>query len=472
MKLNRILFLPIFVFNLLLNARAQVPPQYITDSLQGILDAARVGRAGEGVVMGIHVPGKWSWYGASGSALADVNLTWEVTSYATPTTKYRVGSISKVFTAIAIVKLIEEGLLDLEDALMPYLRPSFLQDTVPNGMSVKIKHLLNHTSGIPSAGDNDSCNSHAIDNLLSTYTMEEAVFCATRGQVEKGPAGDQFFYSNTNYTLLAMVIESLTGQTYEDYISDIIISPLGLTNTEFPIDTIQDPHMGCYWWYNQSTLFNLTNVNVSLYRGWASVVSTTSDMNSFYEQMDNGAIISESSWEMMKAIQPPAWTYGYGLEIKMIDNNNYIGHLGEVGNTSGWFFMDTNLPTAPNGYYISYNFNYQGMNYMHFIDSPVYGLLKGYSASERKDKDEMLLSKVFPVPATNKLYIELDLNKMSRIQLSVCDLTSKTILAESYNAISGYNRLAIDVSLLKNGIYIYKLASKTDITTGRFTITR
>ncbi len=264
------------------------------------------------MVASVHVPGQWTWEGASGNAISGITAGYPAT-LARPQTRFRTGSITKVFAAAGILLLEEEGLISLQDDVSLYLRPTLLNDTIKNSAPLTIIHLLNHTSGILNSADNTDCLQDALSDLTRYFPLEEAIYCGAV-QGEYFPPGFAWSYSNTNYSILAMIIEQVSGLDFKTFIENRIIQPLGLNETEIPVnDEISGDHMGCYW--NVGQWIDLTIVDPSLYNGWASVVSTASDLTKFFRSLREGALISPASWQKMMTIYPGSWDYGLGLEF-------------------------------------------------------------------------------------------------------------------------------------------------------------
>ncbi len=150
---------------------------------------------------------------------------------ATPATIYGIGSITKSFTALCILKLAEEGRLSLDDEVEKYV-PVKLR---PRGEAVRIRHLLTHTSGLPALGYAEAY----IDGLLGAggawmpAAKPQDIIPFLEGSDEWAVArpGERFFYLNEGYVLLGMVVEKVTGSPYWDCVKNNILKPLGMTRT-------------------------------------------------------------------------------------------------------------------------------------------------------------------------------------------------------------------------------------------------
>lgn len=453
-------------FVISLTSRAQAPPSNIADSLQAILDRSLpAGVQNPGVVMSVHVPGKWTWSGASGHAISGMS-SGQPATMAAPTDKFRVGSISKTFMATAIMMLEEQGLLSIEDTIGKYLRASLVYDTIQSSEPVRIRHLLNHTSGIDNSANNTSCQQNALADLTASHTLEEAIYCgASQGEIF--PPEFAWAYSNTNYSILAMILQNITGQTSMDYIQQHIITPLGLTQTEIPSTvSINNNHMGCYW--NIGTWIDMTDVNASLYWGWADIVSTTTDLNTFYHALLSGQLVNQNSLTKMFTMFPGTYDYGLGLDFYSIGNNNdaYFGHTGEVGNSSSMWYANTVTSNIPNGYFISYNFNYQGVDMWTVIDDPVYNLLTTMVTSTLSANAPSIKTKVYPNPAKENITFMVE-HLNSTATLLVYDISGRLI----FNIQTDDNKsssFTLDLNGIDSGVYSYEIRTSNTVCTGKF----
>ena len=422
--------------------------QYIADSLQSILDnAVANGNVTQpGGLMEVSIPGQWTWTGHSGYAINGIT-SGQPESMANGSEKFRCGSISKVFMTTAIFKLQELGLLNITDTINQYLSSTIVSDTISSSDFVTIGQLLSHRSGIANSGDNMACQTDVLTNPTLPYTLEEGVFCgASLGELFA--PGTSYSYSNTNYTILAMIVESVTADDYWTFLTDSIIVPNGLSNTLIPQDdNIQTAHMGCYW--NFPPEIDLTIIDPTIYKGWADVVTTVSDLNKFHDSLRSGAIISPANYALMNS--PVSSNYGYGYELYQVGGDDYTGHLGEVANTSGMEYSHLSTSEFPEGYYISYNFTAQGTAFSSLVDNPVYNLLSNYFATN----EEIQLGKInlYPNPASDKVYLS-GIN--SEIEISILNIRGEIIAAQKSN-----EDLEIDLSSFPSGIYMVRIVGES-----------
>lgn len=423
-------------------------PLTISNGLQNILDnSLPASFSNSGAIMRIIVPGEWSWSGATGYAITDIT-TGQAGSIATEGMQFRVGSITKMMVATCIMKLEQDGLLSIDHNINTYLRESIVNDTLSPSGPITIRQLLNHTSGVSNSADNNTCQSDVLANPLNAHSLEDAIYCGG-SQGEIATPGLLWAYSNTNYSLLAMIIEEVTGQSYSSYMTQTIITPLELSNTTtHPSDQLTIPHMGCYW--NIGTWIDLTIINSTTYTGWADVASTTEDLITFYTALLNENIINSTQLDRMKTIDAISFDYGMGLDYYEFNGVNYSGHYGEVANTSALFFADINSTIAPNGYYISYNFNIQGANTT-AIDEQVIDLL-----NEPVGLTDEVINKfsLFPNPTKDNCFITLEQSTNDRI-IDIFDLRGLKVHQDIIPAFE--SSLTINLSDLEKGVYFLKI---------------
>jgi D-alanyl-D-alanine carboxypeptidase len=429
--------------------------QYLTDSLQSILDdAVSNGNVTQpGGLMEVSVPGQWTWTGFSGYAI-NGTTSGQPQALANGSEKFRCGSVSKVFMSTSIFKLQELGLLNISDTIDQYLSSTIISDTISSSDFVTIEHLLSHRSGIANSGDNTGCQTDVLTNPTLPYSLEEGVFCgASLGELFT--PGTSYSYSNTNYTILAMIVESVTGDDYWTFLTDSILVPTGLSNTLVPSDDqIQTAHMGCYW--NFPPEIDLTIIDPSIYKGWADVVTTVEDLNDFHDSLRNGAIISSANYNLMKT--NTSTNYGLGHELYAVGGDAYTGHLGEVANTSGMHYSALSTTEYPNGYYISYNFSAQGTAFSGLIDNPVYELLSGYFTS--LNETETLQINVYPNPSSEKLNIA---GILEEVNLIISDVNGKELFSKTTS-----NDVILDISNFNSGLYFISVQSESGSFVERF----
>ncbi|MBD3223682.1 MAG: serine hydrolase [Caldithrix sp.] len=155
------------------------------------------------------------------NGFGQANMDWQIPNK--PDTKFRIGSITKQFVATMIMQLMEEGKIQLDNTIIDYL-PDYRQDT---GKKVTIHHLLNHTSGIlpytsiPGFWTDSTRNHYSKDYMIKHFHSNDLEF----------EPGSKFKYNNTGYYLLAVIIEKITGKSFEENLKERILKPAGMMNS-------------------------------------------------------------------------------------------------------------------------------------------------------------------------------------------------------------------------------------------------
>jgi hypothetical protein len=222
-------------------------------------------------------------------------------------------------------------------------------------------------------------------------------------------------------------------------------------------DQLASAHMGCYYDFGAPLgLKDMTIVDGSLYRGWANIVSTTEDLISFQKALRNGNVLSAASLTQMETIYPTSFDYGMGLEYYDLSGKTYYGHSGNVGNTSGMFYCNLTTPEIPNGYYISYNYNYEGVSTFDVLDQPVYNVLASITATTGMEEMQRENVKVYPNPSQSTITIQQTNAEYALLR----DLTGKTVLTIQLNN----GNTSVDVSAPENGMYTLELYTNETLT--------
>lgn len=335
----------IFIFSLLLAVACSnevivpVPPQqenisYETHPKNQLYETAlrdyRNATNSPGSVLLIHRPGEELWIGAVGKSNLAHNTSLNTNS------QFRTGSVTKMFTAVVIMKLIEQGKFTLEDKLANLL-PS-VNGKIPEADQITIRHLLGHLSGIIDP-PNESLRYQAdiINNPTDMYamTIDETLETYVYGKDLHFTPGTSYSYSNTNYWLLGKIAERTTNKTLQMLMEEIILTPLGLTRTYIEKRDDRNVTRGYADLYNNGILMDVTLWDKAEGDGEADggLISTAEDLYRFMNGLFNGELVMLATLEEMKKIQlstcnTPYCEYGLGLEIWRTDAGIAYGHNG------------------------------------------------------------------------------------------------------------------------------------------------
>ncbi|WP_328824337.1 serine hydrolase domain-containing protein [Verrucosispora sioxanthis] len=250
-----------------------------------------------------------------------------------PQMRHRIGSITKTFVATTVLQLVDEGRLSLDDPIGRWL-PDIVPDEL--GTEVTVRMLLNHTSGIGNY-TNAMINSYAaIDQMrVTTYAPADLVAIGLALPPTNAP-GARFSYSNTNYLLAGLLIETITGNDAAAEVQRRILRPLKLTDTFFPgTDArIRGPHSGAY--FAPFGVRDLSEFNMSWAWTAGEMIATTADLNTFFRALLGGDLLSPATLdEMLTAVpmlpeQPAAGSYGLGIYSLPTPCGEFWGHDGAV----------------------------------------------------------------------------------------------------------------------------------------------
>ncbi|MEW6371865.1 MAG: serine hydrolase domain-containing protein [Pseudomonadota bacterium] len=245
---------------------------------------------------------------------------------------FRIGSTTKLFTATAIMLLVDEGKIALDAPVSRYL-----PDAPKHWDKVTIEHLLTHTSGIPNL-TMDSGYWRTTARL--EHTLEELVAPARTRPLDFAP-GAKFVYNNTGYHLLAQVVEKVSGSEFFDFLDRRIVQPLGLRHTG-PGDDKRF-HPGLVTGYQAGPRPAMPIANSNLHAG-GGMVSTVDELAAFMLALQAGKIVSPASLRRMNTshVLPSGEATGYGLGewVRTVNGHRLVGHGGYIMNFYSQLEMD------------------------------------------------------------------------------------------------------------------------------------
>lgn len=273
-----------------------------------------------GMSVALAVDGKIIFTRAYG--LADV----EVNAPAKPETVFGISSITKQFTAAAIMRLAEQGKISLDDPVIKYL-----PDYPVQGQPVTVKHLLNHTSGIR---DREIRSAADLQKLRLDLTFEELVDMTSK-QPFLFPPGENHDYNNMGYTLLGQIIYEVTEKSWLDYIKSEFLKPLNLENTFYgdPVQLIPDRAEG--YMDRGGKLVNTPYISMQIAGSAGSLFSTVEDLVHWTHMLHAGKIVSTELLDQMTTPTVLAGGdtigYGYGLRLSELGGHRKVYHGGTFG---------------------------------------------------------------------------------------------------------------------------------------------
>jgi D-alanyl-D-alanine carboxypeptidase len=214
----------------------------------------------------------------------------------------RVGGITKSFTATVVLQLVGEGSITLDDSV-----ERWLPGVIPNGADITIRQLLNHTSGLYNySGDPTVLAPYMEGNLTQPFDPRDGVQIAADNDPLFVP-GTAIAYSNTNYLLLAMVVEAATGNSFESELMARIVEPLGLEATSYTTTPeITGPHTHGYIFIEGQPPIDVTPWNPALFGASGAILSNADDVAHFYQALLQGTLLSDDLLAAMMTIDPVA----------------------------------------------------------------------------------------------------------------------------------------------------------------------
>ena len=235
----------------------------------------------------------------------------------------RIGSNTKSFTTTAILQLVDQGLLSLDDPVGRYV------PGVPNGDVLTIRQLGMMRSGL--SDYSEITVPQWPDDPQRQWTAEELLALAF-AQPPRFAPGARFEYCNTNTVLLGVVVEQVSGQPIRDYIREHILEPAGLTQTSFPIGAeFPEPHPHGYWRTPEGDIVDTAGWNTSWGDAAGQMVSTLDDLRVWARDLATGALLTPATqWEREQFLPAPDEGEGVVYGFGMTDNSGWRGHDGNV----------------------------------------------------------------------------------------------------------------------------------------------
>ena len=268
------------------------------------------------------------------------NMEWDIPNK--PNTKHRLGSVTKQFTAMLILQLVAEGKIDLQTPITTYL-PDYPKE---NGDKITTHHLLTHSSGIP--------NYTAFPDFFAAesrnpYTPDQFVKKFEDKELEFTP-GEKFNYSNSGYFLLGVLIEKLSGKTYEEMLHEKIFTPLGMHDTGYDNhkDILKNRATG--YEKNGTSFINSAYLDMSIPYAAGSLYSTVEDLYLWDQALYTTTLLPQKYMDLfftpyIAAFGNSQYAYGWGVGKEVIGNTtDSITVISHGGGINGF---NTNISRSP-----------------------------------------------------------------------------------------------------------------------------
>lgn len=234
-------------------------------------------------------------------------------------TKFRLGSITKQFTAMAVMILAEQGKLSVDDPISKHL-----ENSPPAWEKITIRHLLTHTSGIASYTSFPQMMTRTVripaqlDEVIASFKDKELDF----------PPGDKFAYSNSGYIVLGKIIERASGHDYEAFLKQSIFQPLEMTDTGYDHNAAILPKRAAGYVRTFILLANAPYIDMTWPHAAGSLYSTVDDLAKWDAALSAGKLIGTDSYKAM--FTPQKASYAFGWFVRDYKGHKEIRHAGGI----------------------------------------------------------------------------------------------------------------------------------------------
>ncbi|WP_232224093.1 serine hydrolase [Gillisia sp. CAL575] len=267
------------------------------------------------------------------------NMEWDIPN--TPVTKHRLGSITKQFTAMLILQLMEEGKLKLDVPIATYL-PEYPKAT---GDKITLHHLLTHSSGIPNY---TSFPKFFAETSRDPFSPNEFTALFKDMELEFEP-GEKFTYSNSGYFLLGLIIEKVTGKSYEENLQEKIFTPLNMKDSGFDHHDLILKNRASGYEKQGNSYVNAPYLDMSIPYAAGSLYSTVEDLYIWDRALASNKILSKKNTELLFAahIKSGDSFYGYGWGTDKMPSGTSADSLVVIGHGGGINGFNTMINRTP-----------------------------------------------------------------------------------------------------------------------------
>jgi D-alanyl-D-alanine carboxypeptidase len=395
----------------------------LAQQLQNKIDSLRIANNLQGISASVIYPGQGMWQGVTGDSYAGNPITTDM--------EFGIASNTKLFTAVLTLKLADAGLINLDDSLHEWL-PGY-----PNvDSNITIRQLMNHTSGL---ADINNVVGYSDSILTDPYRVFQPAELMTWIGPPLFAAGTSWSYSNTNYIIAGMIIETATGQSYGQVLHDSILSPLSLDSTFLHV---YDSVLGVIAHPWQSNIDQYVVPRYALNSAaWSAggMYSNSSDMAQWYYALMNGQVLSPWAFSQMTTFTGSG-NYGCGLYEMTIATRTVWEHGGTIwGGYNSQMVYDT-----ATGAVICVLIN-ENPAQAFPIAVQLLQTIVNYGVGIQEN--ELPQVQIYPIPVTDELHIDMKGEPIERITLFSVD---GRIIAES-------DGLVLQMSSYPNGIYFIRI---------------
>ncbi len=331
-KSTEVLSIALLSFLIFYSCSDEVPEPTRSKIFQNVLDKNLEAFNGKGVSAAVVFQDQDSWSGTSGVSFGTTAITEDMI--------FCTGSLTKSYIAALCLELAEEGVFCLEDSLHEWLHD------YPNiDSSITIRQLLDNTSGIYNISDNTDLWDAVFSEPAKLWTPEEVITLFLLEPYANPGAG--WYYSNTNYLLLGMIINEATGSSVSSELRNRFFEPLGLDNTFFAIEEML-PSTVAHGWFDLSGNGSFDDISLisrnaiySVLWTSAAIFSTAEDVAKWLSALLEGSVLNQSSLDKMLTpccMMPGTDDVGCGMGLFLMGPDNSTGTelIGYTGRTFGY----------------------------------------------------------------------------------------------------------------------------------------
>jgi CubicO group peptidase (beta-lactamase class C family) len=333
-KIKRIIIGTVFFIVFIVTGMINVSAQTKVDKLDKLISAyAEYGKFNGSVL----VAEKGKVIYKKGFGLA--HMEWNIPNQ--PDTKHRLGSITKQFTAMLIMQLVEQGKLKLDVPISTWL-PDYPKK---NGDVITLHHLLTHSSGIPNM---TSFPGFVKDVMRKSYNPMQLVKISADSTLQFKP-GERFAYSNSGYLLLGYIIEKITGKSYEQVLQENIFTPLKMNNTGYDHHGTLLKNRASGYEKNGRSYVNADFIDMSVPHAAGALYSTVEDLYFWDQALYGNQLLRKENMDLLftKHIPSGGGYYGYGWGIGKIPLGNTAERIGTVSHGGGINGFNTQITRIP-----------------------------------------------------------------------------------------------------------------------------
>lgn len=332
----RLLFVTLIALTITLSAGAQIPNTKALSAEFDKLLSAQYKTGETGCAALVAVKGQIIYKKAFGLANVELNVPMQ------PDMVFRIGSITKQFTAVAILQLMEQGKLSLQDDITKYI-----PDYPTQAYKITIENLLTHTSGIKSYTNVPEFAKYVKEDL----SPAEAIDKFKNLPMEFAP-GSKWNYNNSGFFLLGYIIEKITGMKYQDYVEQNLLKPAGMTNSLYGSDKKIVKNRAYPYQGEGENLENADYLSMLLPYSAGSLMSTVEDLYKWNRALIANKFVKkenlEKAWTEYKLSDGKSTHYGYGWFLAQIQGSPTIEHGGGINGylTNGIYLPDEDIFVA------------------------------------------------------------------------------------------------------------------------------